>query len=371
MRLDLYILREWAKIFLLSLGAILGLLLLDDIQDDLQDLIGYGAKADEILVYYLIKAPSFIPMVLPIGFLISLLFHLTTLNRNLEIISMRAAGMSVLRITRSLWVCGAVLTFLLFQLNANVVPWSVEQSRLLWDNHRFEKELAEMEAEQVGLVYNLTFYNHDEHRLWFLNRFNEYNYRAYGVTVSNLSPEGHEQTRIVANEGYYDDISKSWVLQDGREITFRNEGKDVIRSLEFEEKAFTAFGDDPELMKFFEKRPKHLSFDELGTILNNMDPETDQRVVPYVVAYYDRLFNPLSCLIVLGLAIPFSLQGIRTTPFVGVAKAMSGFMVYYVVVYVGQFLGRSGLDPVLAAALPNVIGAVAVIYFFQKFRRPS
>lgn len=372
MRIDRYILTEWLKVFILTICVIFGLLILSDVQDNLQDLLEFGATRTEIATYYLVLLPAFVPVALPIAFMVSLLFSLGQLHRNHEITAMRAAGFSLFKITRSLWVVGVILTVLLFQLNAKLIPWSIEQSRQLWNDLSFAKALEEdTPAEEVGLLYNLTFYNRKDSRLWFLNRFNEYNYRAYGVTVSELrEADGMELRRFVANEGHYDDLKRSWTFISGREISFDPEDGQPVRSLAFERKLMSGFSEDPELMKYLEKRPKDLSLRELDMVVNYLRPAGDPRLAKYAVTYYDRMLNPLSCLIILGLAIPFSVTGVRTNPFVGVSKAMGLFLLYFLLLNIGQLAGSSGFPPFWAASIPNIAAFSLVGYYYFRLQRP-
>lgn len=372
MLLDRYILIEWLKVFLLSVFIIFGLLLLSEMQDNLDSLVEYGATRSEIVAYYAILLPSFMPVALPTAFMISLLFALGQLHRNNEVTAMRAAGLSLFRITRPLWTVGIVLTLALYQLNARLVPWSVEQSRELYNSFVFSKAIREATpVDEVGLLYNLTFHNRKDSRIWFVNRFNEYNYRAYGITVSEIRPvDGEELRRIAANEGFYDDIREQWTFQFGRETLFDPEGGGPIRSLPFDLRVLEGFYEDPGLMKYLEKEPKDLSLTELRRVVNYLRPAGDPRLARYAVTYYDRIISPVSCLIILGLAIPFSLTGVRSNPFVGVSKAMGLFLLYYLLLHVGQFAGTRGVDPFWAASIPHMAALLLVGWYAFRLRRP-
>jgi lipopolysaccharide export system permease protein len=373
MRLDRYILREWLKVFLLVVAVVFGVLLLGDVQDKLQDLLAMGVSRQDIVAYHFFLLPTLFPVAIPVSFMISLLFCLGQFHRNQEITAMRAAGFSLFRITRGLWACGLLLTMGLFQANATLIPRAVEQTREMWGRFTYQRDLAQAGSEaDVGGHPALTFYNRRDGRLWFMNRFNEYTYRASGITVSVMDPgEVLERRRVVANEGYFDEFRRQWTFLQGREIWFEADTGQPYRSLPFAQKVFAEFKEDPELMRVLEKVPADLSRFELERAIEYLRPQDDPRLNRYAVAYYDRILNPLSCLVILGLAIPFSVRGVRTNPFVGVSKAVGWFVLYLVLVSVGQLAGRSGFDPLLAASLPNVAALALVAYYFLQLRRPS
>ncbi len=363
-RIDRHIFTEWLVAFSITIGATLSILILEDIQDNMQDLRGYGASSQSIIYYYIILTPSLLSSVIPISLIISILFSLGNLHRNNEIIAMRAAGMSLWRISRTLWLVGAIFSFLLLYLNSFLIPWSVEKSNLLLENYSYANELKDNEEEQVGLHYNLAFYNHKDHRMWFFNRFSNFNYRGYGVTVSTLDSENREISRILAKEAYFDDIDGYWVFNWGREVTFNPEEGDAIKSLPFEEIKMTAFIEDPKLMKTLEKRPKDLSLFELSNILEKVKEEDNSQIRAYAVRYHAIWASPLSCLIVVGLAVPFAVAGVRVNPIIGVSKSMILFLLYFLMANISSVLGeRAVIDPILAAWLPNaLILLVGLIY---------
>ncbi|MDP0499767.1 MAG: LptF/LptG family permease [Verrucomicrobiota bacterium JB022] len=371
-RLDRYILREWAVVFAMTLISLVGLQLLALVQNKLDNLRGMGADWNEVMTYFAVVLPSTLPTVIPISLAISILYSLGDLHRRQETTAMRAAGFSVWDISRSLWVMGAFLTATVFVLNAEVVPWSVEQSRLTMSNLKYEAaRQQQIDEEDIGLLYNLTFYNEDEGRLWFINRFNEYNYRAYGVTISQLNGAQRETERIAANQGYYDDLTQRWVLQEGRITEFLPETGEAIRSQAFGEREFMQLDEQPDLMKFLEKKPKDLSFFQLSRLLGFLEADEDVRVIPYQVQYWSILFNPLRCLIVVGLTVPFALSGVRTNPFIGISKSAGLLLVYIVAAVICRLLAGGALSPLMAAAVPNILMVALAIWMTWRASKPA
>lgn len=206
--LDRYVLKEWVVAFVLTLGVVVGVLVLQNMYDSLPDLLSSNATGPEILFYYMLSLPAIWPTVLPITFLVSLLFSLGTLHRNNEVIAMRATGASLFRISRSLWVAGFALSGLLFYLTAEVVPMTVERARTFIDNLSYtaKEKKQDVDAREVGLLHNLGFDNRKEGRLWFMNRFSERAWLAIGVNVHTRTADGIEVLRVSAEEGFYDEV---------------------------------------------------------------------------------------------------------------------------------------------------------------------
>lgn len=367
--IDRYIFKEWLVGFALTLGVIVGILILQNMYDSLPDLLEANASAGEILFFYLLALPSYLPAILPVAFLVSLLFSLGSLHRNNEIVAMRASGCSLLRISRSLWLAGLLLSALLFYLTAMVVPKAVEQARTFYENLEFASAETSEEVERKSMLYNLGFDNRKDGRLWFMNRFNERAWLGLGVNVHTRDDAGNELSRIAAREAYYDDTRGNWVFLEGRELLFDSETGDPLRSLPFEEKTFEAFDEDPNLMLGLHKEPKELSLFELRRIIDAVPPGENPAVHAYEVRYLSLLAAPFSCLVVVGIAVPFAVSGVRTSPMIGVSKCLGFFAFFYVLISVATILGERQIIPTaLAAWLPNVVMVFLAVRLFRKAR---
>lgn len=352
--IDKYMIREWSKVFFLALLATLGILVLERMYDELHGLLNDGATFGQIMGYYLAMIPGFLPVVLPLALFVSLLFTLGNLHKNNEIVAMRAAGMTLFRVTRMLWLAGLFLAAGLWYLNAHLVPWSVEQTRGFKERLSFARQAEERSSDKVGVITSLAFDNKKGGRLWFINRFSEYTYQGFGVNVYSRDDEGRELSRVMAREGYFDDVDGYWYLLKGREITFDIESGEPMRSVPFEVRGFPEFKEDPKLMRALSKNPRDLSMNQLEAMLDAVDDEGSFQVATYAVRYHRILASPVSCLLVVLLAVPFAVGGVRVNPMVAVSKAAGLLFGYYLLVNVMSLMGgQQVLSPWMAVWLPN------------------
>ncbi|MFP4157314.1 MAG: LptF/LptG family permease [Opitutales bacterium] len=367
--IDRYVLKEWAMGFALTLGVVLGILILQNMYDSLPDLLNTGASLGEILFYYALSLPIYFPAILPVTFLVSLLFSLGSLHRNNEIVALRAAGGSLLRITRSLWVVGLFLSGFVLYLTAEVIPVSVERSRTFLDNLEYASAADDAEADRRSMVFNLAFDNRKDGRLWFMNRFSERAWLGHGVNVHTRDADGAEVARVSAREAYFDDTRGRWVFLDGRELVFDPETGDPLRVRPFKEQYFDGYAEDPGLMLALHKEPKELSLGELARIVETVQPDENPAVRAYQVRYYALFAAPFSCFVTLFIAIPFATSGVRTNPMIGVSKSMGFFAVFYVLISLATILGEREIIPALLAAwLPNLLMLVLGVELLRRAR---
>ncbi len=366
---DRYILREWLVIFGLVLGATVGLVLMQALYDNFRDLLDAGASGSDVAFYFLVRVPRFFSVVLPLALLVSLLYSLGRLHRGNEIIALRAAGLGLFEITRSLWVSGLLLCGVSWWLNASVIPWSIDRSDSMLDRLRYQQMSQSVPLDRVGVVKSVAFDNQREHRMWFINRYSPFLARGYGVSVAELDANRRERTRIVAREAYRDPQRGYWVFKDGREDWFDAETGEMMRTVAFKEKAVPHFREDPALMLVFDRKPGDLSFVELKRILDYFALDANPKITLYATRYYGLWADTLGPLIILALAIPFAVSGVRVNPVVGVSKSLGLFVLYYGLVQASYALGgRDVIPPMIAALLPNVVMLVVGLWFFLRIR---
>lgn len=365
---DRYVFSEWLKAFVLVLGSMFGLLILFEIQDSFTDLIGYEASTGQIFFYYAILAPSFLTITLPASILVSILYALGQLHRSNEFVAMRAAGLSVFRVTRTIWLSSLIISAGLWYLNSSLIPWSVEQSDQLVKTLRHESDAKELSSDEVGLIEALAFDNRRENRMWFINRYSEYKKEAYGISVSIMDEKRREVRRVMARYGWYNEEEGYWSLFDGKE---RINDPDTERELwpPFDRLDAKELTDDPSLMLLFGKRPKDLSFLQLRRITDNFTKEDNPAVLAYEARLHALMASAASCLIVAGIAIPFAVSGVRTNPAVGVSKSIGLFFAFYILTSILNAFGREGtIPPEWAAWSPMVIMIVLAYFLMRKVR---
>jgi lipopolysaccharide export system permease protein len=370
---DRHLLREWLSIFCLMLALMCGLLLVHVMLDDFRDLHESGARAADLLRYIVVTIPGFLTVTLPIVLLTSTLYVLGKLHKANELSAMRAAGVGFGRLMAPIWLVGVLFCALSWWLNASVVPWSVERARSMKEEFQFRKQAKVASADQIGLVFSVGYDNSVDRRMWFFNRYSKFTGKAYGVFVTEMDVRRRETSRVAASEGWYDEKLHGWVFVDGRVMTF-DPDKDAekgenMSSVPFERRFYPRYQEDPKLMMLIDRRPIDLSFNELGQLMDYFSSDNNSKGVPYAVRYYELVADVLSPLILIAIAIPFAVTGVRVNPVVGVSKSIVLFFVYFLLKSLAEALATKQLvDPGVAAWLPDIGMAALAAVLFSRLR---
>ena len=362
--------REWLQILGLVLAATIGLLLLQVLYDDFRALSDLGASGAVLARYIGVRMPTFLSVVLPLSLLVSLLYVLGKLHRANEFTAMRAAGVGFGRMTAPIWLVGLLCCGLSWFLNTSIVPWAVEESRAMREAIEFQSQSAKaLPPDRIGAVFSVAFDNPDARRMWFFNRYSKNTEHGYGVSVSELDAFRRERRRITAAEAWFDAVRNGWVFRRGRDLAFAPESGETIGSVPFEEIFLGNYREDPELMLLIDRKPTRLSLWELHALIAHLEVQHSPKLPAYAVQYHGLIADVFGPLIVIAIAIPFAVAGVRVNPAVGVSKSIGLFFLYYVFSTISTSLANRGLvEPVVAAWLPNAGMTAIAVWLFARLR---
>lgn len=363
--LDRYILREWAKVFSLCIICFSGLLLISEGYNWIPELLSWGSSLATIGLFLWTKLVGGVSMLLPISLLISVVFVLSAMNRNQELAAIRAAGIGMWRLTLPLWAVGLALAFLLAALNAWWVPDALDTQRNILDREKFAAiKRKGGTALPVGESGSVCFENPKSGRLWRISRLGLTIGQAFEVEVHLFDPK-HREVRCVSAR--FADFQKTagrwhWSFRQGRDMHFDAATGTLLSQPAFQELSVPELDDDPEIMLYAERDAELLSLREVARFIDQTGQNASGRNAMYAMRYHSILAGPIICLVVVAVAIPFSVVGGRVSPMIGVAKTFGLFLAFFFISSVCNAFGNSGaLPPVLAAWLPAIITALWAI----------
>ena len=101
-----YLVKHNAFILLPTLAVGIGLYVLTDLFERLDNFIEAGLSAGMVATYFIVKMPLVISQILPVIFLLSTVIQLCIMYRSRELTALEAGGISLGVVGRSLLLCG-------------------------------------------------------------------------------------------------------------------------------------------------------------------------------------------------------------------------------------------------------------------------
>lgn len=336
-----------AAVLFVAIGF-LALFFFFDVVDELPD-VGKGVtpyRLTQALLYVGLRVPSHLYELMPIAVLIGTIFVMARLAQSSEYTILRTSGLGPWRAMRTLLVLGMMFTLLTFAAGDYVVPVADRTAQLL--KARFEGRIS---VGQTGA--------------WLKER---QAHSSYSVNVNALTPEGDMQgVRIFeadsrgylisitqARQGRFDD--GAWVLQDAERREFSH-GAELahVEHLKLPQLRWPT-EISAEMVSVALLKPDRMSTIDLFQYIRHLEAngQTSQR---YEIEFWRKVFYPLSCMVMVVLALPFAYLhfrsgGITSYVFGGVLVGISFFLLNNVFGYVGNI--RNWL-PWLTAAAPGLL----------------
>lgn len=354
--LDLYLLREWLRIFgATALGFPLVVMLIE-LTDNLAEYLARGLEPGAIAVAYIYGLPDKIFLVLPAAVLFATLFSVGAMNRHSEIAAAKASGISFRRIVAPVFGAAAAAVLIGLIVGEVAPPATRRQLELL--------EARESRPQQAR--YNFVF-RAEEGWTYVVRELDVTRQRAHDLVLEREGKGPQYPTLSVqARRARYRDSTGQWTLQDGR---FRILTEDRPASIfAFDSMRLRTFVETPEELLVEPKRPEQMRYAELGRYIDALERSGgDGRKLRVGQAL--KIAVPMTCLIIALFAAPLVTATPGAGGALGVALGLVTTIVFLTLVQLSRALGGSGLvNPTLAAWLPNLAFGSAGLWLLKRVR---
>lgn len=313
-------------------------------------------RMTQALVYVALRLPNHLYELLPIAVLIGTIFVMARLAQSSEYTILRTSGLGPWRALRTLLVLGLGFTILTFAAGDYLAPLSDRTAQLL---------KARLSG---GISVGTTGAWLKERQL----------YSSFNVNVKALNAEGQMQgVRIFEadSRGYLVSITQApqarfreagWVLEDVERQEFHMADGKAPR-VERLQLATMRWPTEitQEMVSVALLKPDRMSTIALFQYIRHLEAnaQTSQR---YEIEFWRKVFYPLSCLVMVVLALPFAYLhfrsgGITSYVFGGVLIGISFFLLNNVFGYIGNL---QNWLPWVASGAPGLIYMVVSLCAF-------
>ena len=308
-----------------------------------------GYQLSHALLFVVLSIPSHLYELLPITVLIGTIFVMARLAQSSEFTIMRTSGMGPWRALRTLLTLGGVFVLLTFAVGDYLAPLTDRTAQLIKVRY-----LGRLTAGATGA--------------WLKERQEDH---SFAVNVRALTPNGGmldvrifefdekgrlaSQTRAASGQFGTDG---SWTLEKVQRSHFEQQSnKNEARVEHLESPSLqwpTKISADMVAASLL--KPDRMATLDLFQFIRHLNAN-GQSAQKYEIEFWRKVFYPLSCLVMVVLALPFAYLhfrsgGIAGYVFGGVMAGISFFLLNNVFGYAGNLQNWS---PWLTAAAPGLI----------------
>ena len=308
------------------------------------------------LVYVGLLIPNHLYELLPISVLIGTIFVMARLAQSSEYTILRTSGLDPWRALKMLLSLGSIFVVLSFVIGDYLAPLSERTAQLLKARYQGTVTVGQTGAWlKEKQAYNTVIAN-----VRNLSADNE----MLGLQIFEFNSKGLVVAKMQAASASFR-LDDSWQLHNVTRTEFNvpsdaaiasNAGKqsaDVVRN----SMASFRWGTEitQEMVSVALLKPERMGTVDLFNYIRHLD-ENGQSAQRYKIEFWKKVFYPLSCLVMVMLALPFAYLhfrsgGIAAYVFSGVMIGISFFLLNNVFGYVGNL---QNWQPWLAAAAPGM-----------------
>ncbi|HTY46007.1 MAG TPA: LptF/LptG family permease [Patescibacteria group bacterium] len=360
--LDRYILKSVVRILLLCVLSFLLLYVIVDVFANLDDFLKQKTNLALIIRYYLAYLPIIFVQVAPISCLLSVLYTFGKLNRDNELIAMRASGLSIFQIAKSVMVLGAIVSILVFWVGDRFVPRSLFMTQKIKAYMEVGSKKAQEKENET--ITNLSIYGL-KNRLFFVNKFSPSLNTLEGISILEHDKNQNIVKKIVANKGVYKD--GLWTFYQSVTYEFDENGQ-VKGEPKYLDEEIVSIPESPQDFLGQKQSPDFMTIAQLDFYIQKLSGSGATGVIRNLtVDLFQRFSAPLTSFIIILIGIPFSLvMRKRATGLSSLGVAIMVGFLYYVVNAISIALGKSGILPaLLAVTLSHIMALAASLYLIS------
>ena len=352
MVLDRYIGRTVATGCLLACFVMLSIFAFVDFVSQLNNVGTGNYGVLQAMVFVLLRLPQRLYELSSSILLLGGIISLGALAANSELIVMRASGVTTMRITRSVLQTGLFIAILVALLGEFIVPVTSSAAKA-YRAEAIEKKLIVGGLKDIWARDGNRYINVKE----ILPDQELRDVRVYEIGENNqLSKLIHaEKAQYLNDEWVLNNIKRTEISTAGTETVF--EKQQILKRLIL-----------LELFAVLELHSRDMSAAQLLTYSNYLQ-ENDLDSDEYRLAFWVKIFTPLTCLAMLLVAMPIVFS---TTPRSGglgqrIMLAVVIGIVYFVINRLFNHLGLAlNVAPILSVSVPLILVTMVSLYFMKR-----
>ncbi len=345
MILKKYVLFLFLKIYLLTATGLVGIFLIVDFFERVDEFMAKNAPLIDLVSYYVYKVPFVANYMAPQAVLLATVITLASLARNNELTAMKACGISITGITFPIIAASTFIALMVLVNSEFIAPITNQKMNYIFFS-KVRNKLTYGEIPKKNLWLKAK-----DHSIWSIDSFDPEKSTLQGVIILVPNDDFGIRKRIDSRTAIWS-VDK-WFFVDGYVRQFNREG--LVSTEYFESRSFPV-SETPKDFAKVRKRPEEMSLREMYATIQvhaREGKDTSQKWIEL----HRNLSYPFISIVLALLAIPLSLRSSRHGGIlfcVGVNLAM-GF-VFSFLYAISISLGRGGtFDPILAAWGPNLL----------------
>lgn len=349
-KLHQYLLKKFLINLAISITGWVILFIVINMIEEASNFIDNDATIGQVLLYYFYFIPYIISLTLPFSMLLAVLFAVSNMAQNNEIIAQLSSGISLYRILSPLFIVAFFISIAAGIFNEITVPKSNEM-RLNLERYEIKKE-----SKNTGQINNNINLQDSETRKMSVKYFNGKKNEAREVSLQTFNGPVLIE-RIDSKTMMWQD--SVWQLSNAR---IRKFSDGTVKTTLVKDTVISDSRIKPENLMTIQKKPEEMSYSELNFFIEELQAIGANPRKWYVERHL-KIAIPFANFIVILIGAPFASRKRRGGIGLSFGLSLIISFTFFIIVRFGQVMGHQGtLEPLMAAWMGNLIFLVIGIY---------
>lgn len=353
-RIDRYIIKKFLGTYVFSIGMILSIAIVFDINEKIGEFMRPEVTLYEIVFdYYLNFVPYYANLFSPLFVFISVIFFTTKLAEHTEIVAMLASGLSFRRLLRPYFLAASVIATTTFLLSNYIIPPSTK-TRVNFEEKYIRKKKATY-AESIQMEVQPQVF-------MFIKTFELSNQTGYDFALERF--EGRDlRSRLTAERVSYNPKSQIWTLYNfrRRDFTEMHETDSVGGSID------SLIGITPEDFLVSVKDVETLTSPQLKSYIDRQNQLGVGTAKLFAIELHRRYASVFSAFVLTFIGAVLSSKKVKNGMGINMAIGLglcAGYILFSTITSTFAITGK--LSPMLSAWLPNFVFVFLALLLWRK-----
>ena len=331
----------------------------------LSDIVKNNIPMARVFTYLFFLTPQLIYDSAPISVLVGVLITFGILTKHNEITAFKACGISLYRLAIPVLLCSLLLSGGLFAFDHFYVPGANRKQDAIRKEIKGRPVQTYLHPERQW-VYAPG--SHDDPRIYYYKYLDPIQRVMVGPQVYELDPASFRvRKHIAAEKARWEPALKAWIFENGwsRDFTGR---QDKFDNFSGRATTFAELEEKPDYFLQEVFQDQQMNFEQLAAYIRDLQ-RSGIDTITLQVRFYRKFAVPLFALVMALISVPFAFFAGNRGAMAGVGVSIAIAISYWAISKLFEQLGDISLLPAtLAAWSPDVLFAMAGLYFFTRLR---
>ncbi len=353
-KIDIYIIRKFLTTFFFSLFILAWIIVIFDLSQKVEDFISKQAPLHAIIFdYYVNFVPYLINMLSPLFIFISVILFTSKMASNTEIIAILSSGVSYRRLLRPYFIAAFIIAGLSFYTNNYVLP-KANKKRLAFEERYYRDGIRNWDKNIHRQVEPGVYI--------YIESYSTESDIGYKFSMEKFDGKVLE-SKLMSDYIQWDSTKGKWSI---RNYVIHNY-KGVNEEIKTGGKIDTTLSISPQDFKTRDNFIETMNLPELNAYIEKKKLQGVENIEQLIIYKYERLSSPFAAFILTLIGVTLSSRKVRggIGVHMGLGMLLSATYILFNQITKNLAIG-SGLNPLIAVWIPNIIFLAIGIYLYIK-----